>query len=291
MRAAASRGLSRSRQKESAQKGHDLLDRMKQQYRDGDLDVKPSRVTYNSLISCYASTPQPNIMERVDGLLEEMKRCAIEEDDNSLAPDVVTYGSYLGCLAKSRIATKAEHAYDIVCEMEQKALEGNENIRPNILIYDQVLRCCTFTKTKDTQCRRRALKVAMGVLSKIRDSKLIEPLPNTYELALWSCCVLTRGEELKRLLERIFRYCCEDGCLSDEVLRRLRTMAPTDVVQSLIGNETKVNALPSSWSCHARRVAPDKRDSRQFVSRERELRGERRFLDARESRNDARRLA
>ena len=166
--------------------------------------------------------------------------------------------------------------------MEQKALEGNENIRPNILIYGQLLRCCAFTKTKDTQCRRRALKVAMGVLSKIRDSKLIEPLPNTYELALWSCCVLTRGEELKRLLKRIFELCCEDGCLSDEVLRRLRTMAPTDVVQNLIGKETKVNALPSSWSLAARRVAPDKRDSRQFVSRERELRGERRFLDARE---------
>ena len=161
-------------------------------------------------------------------------------------------------------------------------MEGNENIRPNILIYGQILRCCAFTKTKDTQCRRRALKVAMGVLSKIRDSKLIEPLPNTYELALWSCCVLTRGEELKRLLKRIFELCCEDGCLSDEVLRRLRTMAPTDVVQNLVGKETKVNALPSSWSLAARRVAPDKRDSRQFVSRERELRGERRFLDARE---------
>ena len=275
--------LSRSRQKDSAQKGHDLLDRMKQQYRDGDLDVKPSRVTYNSLISCYASTPQPNtVMEQVDGLLEEMKRCAIEEDDDSLAPDVVTYGSFLGCLAKSRIATKARRAYNIACEMEQKVLEGNENIRPNILIYDQVLRCCAFTKTKDAQCRRQAIKVAMGVLSKIRDNKLVEPLPNTYELALWSCCVLTRGEELKRLLKQIFELCCEDGCLSDQVLRRLQMSAPPNVVQNLVGKETKVRGLPSSWSRNSRRVAPDKKGSRQFVSRERELRGERRFLDARE---------
>ena len=128
----------------------------------------------------------------------------------------------------------------------------------------------------------------MAVLSKIRDSKLIEPLPNTYELALWSCCVLTRGEELKRLLKRIFELCCDDGCLSDEVLRRLRTMAPTDVVQNLIGDETKVGALPSSWSRNAKREAPGKKKTRQHVVRERELRGERRFIDARESRNASR---
>jgi hypothetical protein len=275
--------LSRSGRKDSAQRGHDLLDRIKGLYEGGNLDVKPSRVTYNSLISCYASTPPPNAMEQVDTLLAEMKRCALEEDDDSLVPDVVTYGSYLGCLAKSRISTKAQRAYDIVCEMEKKALDGNENIRPNILIYDQVLRCCAFTKTKDAMCRRQALKVAMSVLSKVRDdSKHIEPLPNTYELALWSCCALTRGEELSRLLERIFQMCCEDGCLSDEVLRRLRTMAPPTIVERLIGKETKIRAFPAAWSGNAKRTGPDMKSTRQHVRRERELRGERRSIDTRQ---------
>jgi len=247
--------------------------------------VKPSRITYNSVISCYASNPPPNAMERVDALLGEMKQLAIDESDDrsSLAPDVVTYGSYLGCLAKSRVPNKAQRAHKIVLEMEEEALAGNDNIRPNVLIYHQALRSCAFTNTKDTKFRRQALKVAVALLTKIRDdASNIEPLPNTYDLCIWACCGLTRGEELARLLERIFQMCCEDGCLSDQVLRRLRTMAPSGVVKSLIGDETKTQAFPSSWSRNSKQTGPDMKSTRQHVRRERELRGERRSIDTRQ---------
>lgn len=277
--------LSRSGQKDSAHKGHDLLDRMKRLYREGDLDVKPSRVTYNSVISCYASSPPSNAMEKVDALLDEMKQLAVDESDDrpSVTPDVVTYGSYLGCLAKSRVPDKAQRAHKIILEMEEEALAGNDNIRPNVLIYDQTLRSCAFTNTKDAKFRRQALKVAVAVLTKIRDdASNVEPLPNTYDLCVWACCGLTRGEELARLLERIFQMCCEDGCLSDQVLRRLRTMAPPGVVRSLIGDETKTRAFPDSWSRNAKRTGPDMKSTRQHVRRERELRGERRSIDTRQ---------
>ena len=66
-------------------------------------------------------------------------------------------------------------------------------------------------------------------------------------------------------------------------------MAPTDVVQNLIGDETKFKALPSSWSRNAKRAMLDKKRSRQQDrGGERELRGERRFVDTRESRNASR---
>ena len=277
--------LSRSGQKDSAQKGHNLLARMKRLYQEGDLDVKPSRVTYNSVISCYASSPLPNAMEKVDALLDEMKQLTIDESDDgsSLTPDVVTYGSYLGCLAKSQVPDKAQRARKIVLEMEEEASAGNDNIRPNILIYDQALRSCAFTNTKDAKFRRQALKVAVSLLTKIRDdASNVEPRPNTYDLCIWACCGLTRGEELARLLERIFQMCCEDGCLSDQVLRRLRTMAPPGVVRSLIGDETKTRAFPDSWSRNAKRTGPDMKSTRQHVRRERELRGERRSIDTRQ---------
>ena len=116
--------LSRSRDKGTASRAHQLLNRMLKLYDSGQwVKNRPNLIAFNSVISAYANSPEPGSADKAESVLNHLEKICFDEEKpqyNYLKPDVVTYNSVVSAWCKSREEAAVYKAENIVKRMEMR---------------------------------------------------------------------------------------------------------------------------------------------------------------------------
>ncbi len=133
--------LGRSMEPNAAERAEDLLRLMAELDASGMPDVRPTAVTYNSVINAHSKRATSIAdAERADALLQEMKSLS-RAGDKALAPDRITYSSCINAYSKVNDNCAARRSVELLREntelYENKADEG---MAPDLFTYNAVLR-------------------------------------------------------------------------------------------------------------------------------------------------------
>ena len=151
--------------------------------------------------------------------------------DRMETADAVSYNTVIKAWANDGICDdKAEKAYRILTQMT----EDTDTPNPDIFTYNSVLNACASS----TADRVGAFHVAMETFQMLKQSTHVKPNQYTYGTLLKACATLLPiGEERSALTAQIFTECERNGCLSDPVLRMLRSSLSEEEFVHVVGGQ------------------------------------------------------
>ena len=117
----------------------------------GDLEMKPDRVAYNSVIGAWAHCKKEEVLDRVLLLYEDMKQQYIA-GDSSMKPDDITYKYFIKALANSNgdvdeVAAKANILLEHI-ETDCKSTSVSPDINSCEIVIDMLSRSNCESKEK-----------------------------------------------------------------------------------------------------------------------------------------------
>lgn len=124
--------------RQSAESGEHLLLEMKRRAENGELNLKPTRACYNSLIDCWARSGEGTFGARkAEALLQEMQT-RFEAGDADVSPNIMTFNAVLNAWAKSGTRCCGYQAEKYLDQMWQRYNAGNNKVKPNDFSYNTV---------------------------------------------------------------------------------------------------------------------------------------------------------
>ena len=134
---------SKCTQQGSAERAHDLLQKMVETYKAGTLSSEPELIAFNGCITAWARIGRPEKAESILWLLEDTI-CWPNNCTTTLQPDVLTYNAVLHAHVMSKDKTKAlEKIIAIVQHMEDYC-EDQPAITPDSFTYNTLMKVCVF---------------------------------------------------------------------------------------------------------------------------------------------------
>ena len=133
--------LGRSTESDAKERAEDMLRLMSELDASGMPDVRPTTVTYNSVISAHGKRAATIVeAEKADNLLQEMKRLS-RARDNYIAPDRISYTSCIDAYSKIDDDRAALRSVKLLREMTETCERiGDDSLAPDLLTYNAVLR-------------------------------------------------------------------------------------------------------------------------------------------------------
>lgn len=211
-----------------------LLEEMKRRGRKWP-DTLPNARTYTSVLTALARTRHSAAATQAEYYLNEMER-------SGLRPTVIHYNAVLDAHAKSPRADKALQAASILEHMD---------VEPDIISYNSVLAAASNSFGKQS-LKTNSLKTALGVFSVLRKSCQPTSLSYYYLAKATRRLLANDNPERHRLTCKLFRLCCDDGCLNNRILRQILEQLSEVEVRDLIPGvhdcKVRVCDLPVEWS-------------------------------------------
>ena len=133
--------LGRSTESDAKERAEDMLRLMSELDASGMPDVRPTTVTYNSVISAHGKRATTIAeAEKADNLLQEMKRIS-NAGEKSIAPDRITYTTCINAYSKINDDRAALRSVELLREMTETCERiGDASVAPDLLTYNAVLR-------------------------------------------------------------------------------------------------------------------------------------------------------
>ena len=143
---------------------------------------------------------------------------------------MVSYNTVIKAWANDICDDKAEKAHDILTQMTK----DTEKPSPDIFTYNSVLNACASS----TAYHVGAFHTAVATFQMLKQSAHAKPNKYTYGTLLKACATLLPiGEERSALTAQIFSECERNGCLSDPVLRMLRSSLSEEEFVNIVGGQ------------------------------------------------------
>lgn len=256
----------------AARKAEKLLEKMETLYKNGDVSLKPTTRTYNSVLLAWAKSNTKCAHWKSVELLNHMWE-QYQSGDIDLKPDALAYNTVIDAISKSHREDKAQMALRILRTMDKLYRAGqNKDARPSEFTYTSVLNSCAFSSVCSLHSRRKALDTAIFTLEELQESPYGRPNHVTYGMFLKACANLIPMDDDRRrvVVEPVFLQCCKDGQVGENVLRQLRLAAPEDLYRKLLSGVRQSGAyvtledIPEEWRCN---VKDDRNRRRKFRNR------------------------
>lgn len=257
----------RSEQDDGALRAELLLEQMEKLYEEsGNDSLRPTEACYDGVILAwlYRSGNKNQYdgsyaAERAESILKRMK------DVGGLAPGLKQYNRVLNAWFKHESdgledgPNEVDRASSLLHQISSNATEGSRSssARPDVFAYNYVIAACA-SSVQSAERRREAFDTALDAYNRLCESKNCSPNNHTYRM-MFDVCVnlLPRSSDAQtKLMEKLFRECCNDGLLSNDILRTVRTYLPPSSMQQLLGADVvngkkpiHVGNLPKEWSC------------------------------------------
>jgi len=224
---------------EAAIRSLNLLERMEQ------YDVQPDIRSYTACINSLSRSGgkgSPQIAEKILDRVENLYMVGV----SSIRPDCKLYTAVINCWAHSNEPEKASHAHRLLHRMLDAYRAGNLFTKPDVYAYNSVILACAFSKGSSEE-RRKALRIAYRTFRKIKVSDTGKPDDFAYSRFLKACNNLLPSDDASRtkIVDAVFRRCCEDGQVSFTVLREMQRAPPSSA------RITKLK-IPQAWSRNVR---------------------------------------
>ena len=239
-------------------KAQSILEQMEKLYESGELEEKPSVISYSTVLSAFANSNVNGAAERAESILNRMT-------DQGVSPNAVSYNSVINACIKSQ---KIEWAERHLRDMHESYLGGNREVRPTLQTYTLVLSGWARTRLPEAGERGEKLLELMNILAK--SGELDKP-PDiiAYNVAL-DCWAKSRAKDAvtkaSLFLERMVKDGVNPDVFSYNIL--MRAMNRTGNIQDTesifakmqdAGVEpdvTTYNTLLDTWSKSGLREAP-----------------------------------
>jgi hypothetical protein len=205
-------------------------------------------------------------MNDADGIRPELKQC--NRVLNAWCKHENNNGSDDG-------PNKVERARLLLHEMSSNAIKGStmstwidsKSCQPDIFSYNYVIGCCASPfRTADR--KREAFFTALDTYNRLSESPYCSPNNHTYRMMVGVCVKLLpkSSDSQTEMLEKLFKECCNDGLLSNDILRTARDYLPPWLMQKHIGPDIVMHGdkplyisdLPKEWSRQFRQKHPSK---------------------------------
>jgi len=233
-----------------------MLKRMEREHdRSSVSAVLPSSTTYTNVILALAVRKTQKAAITADGLLQKMEQ-KYAEGNETMKPTRDSYVGVIHAYGNSGAESSFIHANEVFQRMMTQHSNGNEAVKPDISAYHALIRACSRASMNDsasTEQQRQALVLAIATIQEMKKSDLNRPNSKTY-LLLLQCCIqlLPSGAERAKALRSIFRSCCKDGLIDQQVLNEFQSVVSTDVYHNEVVHAAHdyngVKALPESWT-------------------------------------------
>ncbi len=278
----------RSKSKEAPQRILSWIRRFEDDFESGRTDAMPNKWTYNSYLQALAKQRTPSSADEAERVLKMMEEKSQNIRSNSCKPDVLTYTNVLHCIALSESDDSFQRAYAILSKMEN----GGGDVRPNVytynvlinvvaksklpgkakiairlvnrmkevairpitITYNNALNACAFSD-RDFDDRKEVMQVATMILKEAQETSGANYISYSTYLRVVRFFVSDRLEQW-RLMRETFRQCCEDGQLTENVLRQIRPALSTHQYGLLMREATdeKTGRWREEYTINAKRL-------------------------------------
>lgn len=126
--------------------------------------LRPTIVTFNSVINAWSRSRLPEAPERAEAILRMIQQLATEPQWEGLHPTIKTFGSIVHTWANSRL----EHATDrVTILMQELQKSDNPDVYPNSEIYLGVLKA--WGHSQDPQAAEQANEILQEFIGKFQE--------------------------------------------------------------------------------------------------------------------------
>jgi len=126
-----------------------ILNDMVYLYQQGNDNLKPTILSFNTVCNSYAKSECRNDGDRALALLHRMETLHNAQGEYYVQPDIVTYTSVLDALSKQGTKDSAQKALDLLQVVERKYQETkNVSIKPNVRTYTSVINAISKSKVQ-----------------------------------------------------------------------------------------------------------------------------------------------
>lgn len=246
-----------------------LVARMKDRYRAGHEECRPSIYTYQLLITAWSRTkpsPRRSIPHAAERILQYLIDQAASGHDD-LSPNTHCYTAVINAWAHSFEPEKARRAYELLQDLRHRyEVQGDHSCRPNVVVYSAVLNaCCKATAVSD---RGVNVAIAQLVWDELRWSEYGPPNFLSYASYLRVCAESMDESQRDVHVRRIFVQACEEGQVGEIVLEKFLAAASPELCRELLGStgdDILSELVPKTWT---RNVKGERRTGKQSKGRE-----------------------
>jgi pentatricopeptide repeat protein len=157
-----------------------LLDKMEEEYRNGNESIKPNVVSYTTLMSGWMKSNSAQKSRQSTKVFDKMM-AMFKSGNKDAEPNFVSYVTLVDSIAKSGEDGAAERVEKIVRDMYQSYKEGRSNFKPNAMLVSTAIDC--WSKSGDRNAGERAEALLNWLLSIYKEDKDPQLLPEAHPFA------------------------------------------------------------------------------------------------------------
>lgn len=223
------------------------------------VSVEPTTGIINDVIETLSVSSNPRRMEQAEQLLLEMEE-AIGNDTTCSAPNAESYARVINVWKTCKSTDKVPRAKAILWRMEEKynQLLSTQSGKSDdfVGVFNAFVRVCGSTRVKSEEKGSEIFREALIAVESIRTLKGLEPNAETYAALLEACeNLLPLGRERQNVIEKVFRLCCNDGMVDENVLIQLRSAATQEQYSKLVNSVSEdvdgTKMVPEAWTFNA----------------------------------------
>ena len=231
---------------------------------NGQLEV--DRSVMNSVLFAWASCGDPSAGMHASLHLEDMEQ-AFENGNLAMQPDSKSYSMALSAWATTSSADKAQRVQAIIECMKDQVAMGNTEVVLTEHHFALAINACAFANDS-IEVENAAFKIAVSLFEEVVRSDRMRTTSLMYGWFI-QCCGRLRVPDIVRdaHIERAFKLCCDDGLVTDFVVRRLQGAASEETFGSLMNPAGIANKyyrgkipktlLPPEWTRTSRSLWKD----------------------------------
>lgn len=233
--------IAKSKGSVNPRKALDILNLLKlSQYCDPDI------ISYTTVIECFSkSKNDPAVAEQSLDLFYEAYRIYQEKEDPSMMPNLRTYTMVILSLSKNPTLDNIIKAKDLLEQLNGLYKKSKDpKLRPNAYPYNYLLNSAANC-VGDSGEKLKAFQIAAQTYNDLRNSGLS---PDSFTYAFWfKLCnnLLPDGELKRKSISYSFEQCKKDGMLSKNVLDRLFSGTPSEIISTIL--EIKPGTSPVTY--------------------------------------------
>jgi hypothetical protein len=264
----------------SAKRALELLREMTQAYhRTTKTMVKPTTADYNHVLEALAVSKSPRTTDNAEMLLGAMEEA--DQDGEApgdvdeclgLRPNADSYRLVIDIWRDSRSLSKVASASQILERMKKrhaKLVQLSQTEDLIVAVFSAFIRVCAHPSVRHESDRMEIMKTALRSVEDLRSLNL-QPNAGTYTALLEACRhLLPEGTDRQKILENVFRKCCQDGYVDQGVLEEFQLAASSFLYSKLVVAPSRevegVKVVPESWTRNIKGFSANTRDGRKVL--------------------------
>jgi len=179
----------------------ELLNEMHELYRAGDLSLKPTVMSFNTLLNTYAKSNMPGAADRAENVLDHMLFLSENLSENGydgVTPDCISFNTVLNCFARSNDLGSDRRAFKILTRMQTLYAADRITAQPNSRTYNSCIKACLCSNASgNEEEKEKSMDLAYQLVKSIDESKYVTADEYTFDWFFRVCEALCYREKAK----------------------------------------------------------------------------------------------